>query len=289
MTNGHAGPSRPTASAAAHKKRPIELLSAENEGTDEFEVNGNGLDLDDGEGVSDLDEDEDDDEEGDGADEGEAFPELDSGSENGEGVEDGTESEYEDLDDEDSGSESGYNSSDIERRYDSSPVTSPSSSSQNLTTDDKLSRMIGKSSVKPDETLGTDAKVSRAKEGTGRLVKSRLVEGGYKREYEDVEAGYGSESSTEEVSARWPTETISSRFAGDARFFELTCHARIPIRSVTSRWSGMTISRTLATTSTAANSSDQRRAMNWINSWQTLKIRTHGHPRRTSSSRSRSS
>jgi ribosome biogenesis protein ERB1 len=59
--------------------------------------------------------------------------------------------------------------------------------------------MIAKNSVKPDEAIGTDDKVSRAKEGVGSLVPSKLVEGGYKREYEDVEAGYGSESSTEDV------------------------------------------------------------------------------------------
>jgi hypothetical protein len=36
----------------------------------------------------------------------------------------------------------------------------------------------------------------------GKLRPSKLVKGGYRREYEDIEAGYGSESSTEDVSTR---------------------------------------------------------------------------------------
>lgn len=165
------------------------------------------------------DEDEDDQVDGEESDGDEAFPELDSGSE---GDEQDDEDEYadedeadsdsesesgsEDLNDEESGSESGYNSSDIERMYASSSTSlppSPGGSHKNLlSTDEKLSRMIAKHSVKPDERIGTDMDLSTAKKGVGKLRPSKLVKGGYRREYEDIEAGYGSESSTEDVSTR---------------------------------------------------------------------------------------
>jgi ribosome biogenesis protein ERB1 len=126
-----------------------------------------------------------------------------------------------DLDDEE-----GYNSSDIDA-LDSgddeeedgalTPATSLGSSSD-------LDRLIKKHTSKPSESeylgdqethyrgslvtggraltgdgrWGTD-KFSSAKEGSGRLRKSRFVEGSWVREYEEFEAGYGSESSTEEV------------------------------------------------------------------------------------------
>lgn len=63
--------------------------------------------------------------------------------------------------------------------------------------------MIAKNTIKPDDNVGTDGRISNAKQGHGKLVRSKLVDGGYKREYEDVEAGYGSESSTEDVSQRF--------------------------------------------------------------------------------------
>ena len=127
-----------------------------------------------------------------------------------------------DLDDEE-----GYNSSDIDA-LDSgddeeddgalTPATSLGSSSD-------LDKLIKKHTSKPSESeylgdqethyrgslvtggraltgdgrWGTD-KFSSAKEGSGRLRKSRFVEGSWVREYEEFEAGYGSESSTEEVS-----------------------------------------------------------------------------------------
>lgn len=43
-----------------------------------------------------------------------------------------------------------------------------------------------------------NGKLSSAKEGVGRMVKSKLVPGGWMREYDEIEAGYGSESSTED-------------------------------------------------------------------------------------------
>lgn len=168
------------------------------------------------------DEDEDEQVEREESDGEEAFPELDSGSEGDdqddeeedeedeedeeEGADSESESGSEDLNDEESGSESGYNSSDIERMYASSSTSlppSPRGSHKNLlSTDEKLSRMIAKHSVKPDERIGTDVDLSTAKKGVGKLRPSKLVKGGYRREYEDIEAGYGSESSTEDVSAR---------------------------------------------------------------------------------------
>ena len=105
-------------------------------------------------------------------------------------------SDNEATDDEDSGSESGYNSSDIDQS-ESSSSTSPSEFPHS--TDEKLSRLISKNSIKPDESLGAVGKISTAKEG-GKLVRSQLVDGGFRRGYEDIEAGYGSESSTEDVS-----------------------------------------------------------------------------------------
>lgn len=199
--NGHAGPSRLSTSLTKTKKRDAEVVSDEEE-DGELEINGDGLDIpNDEEPDANFSEGGSEDEEG--------FPELDSGSdedEDGERIpgDEESDSDSDGIDDEDSGSESGYNSSDIEQRYGSSPSTSmppsPSYSSHIIKTDEKLSRMISKSTVKPDESVGTDARISDAKEGHGRLVRSRLVDGGYKREYEDVEAGYGSESSTEDVS-----------------------------------------------------------------------------------------
>ncbi|WVQ98934.1 ribosome biogenesis protein ERB1 [Kwoniella sp. CBS 9459] len=197
-----AGPSRIPPSNKA-KKRAVEEISVEDD-EDAFGAAGSGIDMSD---------DDDEAEAGDEDDEGDEdeFPEFDSELEDGdeelvaagEEASDGddeSDSAYgeEEDNEEESGSESGYNSSDIEAMYDSSPATSPSSSHKELSTDEKLSKMIAKHSVKPDETLGSDAKISGAKEGVGRLVPSKLVEGGYKREYDDYEAGYGSESSTED-------------------------------------------------------------------------------------------
>ncbi|KAK8869603.1 ribosome biogenesis protein ERB1 [Kwoniella newhampshirensis] len=196
--NGHAGPSR--AAPSKTRKRAVDEVSVEDD-EDGFGAGGSGIDMSDDEEMESVDDAEDDEED---------FPEFDSELEDGEeeGVPEADDEEEEDSDDEEvdeddeeSGSESGYNSSDIDALYESSNTsapTSPSSSHKNLTTDEKLSKMIAKNSTKPDEAVGTDAKISKAKEGEGRMVKSKLVEGGYKREYEDYEAGYGSESSTED-------------------------------------------------------------------------------------------
>lgn len=213
-----AGPSRVAVPSYSTKKRPAQQVEDEDDEDDEdFVPNGAQLELgeEDDEGDSqDGEADEDDDEE--------AFPELDSGSEADADDEEGavsridgdeTEDDEEELlDDEETGSESGYNSSDIDAMGDddeeddasSSTSLSPSASSSkaDMTTDEKLSKMIAKNSIKPNDEIGTDARISSAKQGHGKLVRSKLVEGGYKREYEDVEAGYGSESSTEDVSGR---------------------------------------------------------------------------------------
>lgn len=153
---------------------------------------------DEGEGDEDEELEDDDDE---------AFPELDSGSdgeaedEEEEDVEGDSDDEV--VDDEESGSESGYNSSDIERMYGSSPASSylasPQSDTRELDTDEKLTRMIAKNTVKPDDAIGSEGPLSRAKQGVGKLRPSKLVPGGYTREYEEYEAGYGSESSTEDA------------------------------------------------------------------------------------------
>ena len=196
--NGHAGPSRIPAQSKTNKKRQVEPESEDDEDVGEFDVDEEGIEISE-------DEDGDDEEEEEEGDDDE-FPELDSGSEDehveADGVNDDTDSEQEDLDDEDSGSESGYNTSDIEAMYSSSTSvsSSPKSSGKELSIDEKLSRLVAKNTIKPDESIGTDEKISRAKEGTGRLRPSKLVPGGYLREYEDIEAGYGSESSTEDVS-----------------------------------------------------------------------------------------
>lgn len=195
---GQAGPSRlPAQVAKPAKKRAVEEVEEEDDEDDEdFELTGEGLDLSENEELDDGavsgNEDEED------------FPELDSGSEDEEMVDadgdvDADTEEEEALDDEESGSESGYNSSDIDDMYSSAP-TSPSSVGKELSVDEKLSRLVAKNTIKPDESIGTDEKISRAKEGTGKLRPSKLVPGGYLREYDDIEAGYGSESSTEDVS-----------------------------------------------------------------------------------------
>lgn len=122
-----------------------------------------------------------------------------------------------DLDDEE-----GYNSSDIDALEGSSndggdndvltPATSPTSS---ISLDDLIARHTSKpneeeyqgprSVITGGRALLGDGrfatgKFSSAKEGLGRVRESKWVEGSYVREYEEFEAGYGSESSTEEVS-----------------------------------------------------------------------------------------
>jgi ribosome biogenesis protein ERB1 len=126
-----------------------------------------------------------------------------------------------DLDDEE-----GYNSSDIDAldsgdEQDEDGALTPATS---LGSSSDLDKLIKKHTSKPTESeylgdqethyrgslvtggraltgdgrWGTD-KFSSAKEGSGRLRKSKFVEGSWVREYEEFEAGYGSESSTEEV------------------------------------------------------------------------------------------
>jgi ribosome biogenesis protein ERB1 len=195
-SNGNgAGPSRVNGS---QKKRAVEEVEdEEDEEDDDFAPVGE-LELEaDDEDDEELEEEEDEDE----------FPELDSGSELADDDMEG-DSEDELLDDEETGSESGYNTSDIEDMENDSDAPSSSTSAppsrsssfKDLTTDEQLSKMIAKNTIKPDDEVGTDGRISNAKQGNGKLVRSKLVDGGYKREYEDVEAGYGSESSTEDVS-----------------------------------------------------------------------------------------
>lgn len=212
------GPS--SATVTKTRKRPV--LDGEDE-DDGAAANGE-IDLDALEGLSDDDAEEEDEhheeEDEDVEDEdGDEFPELDIGSDEEEAAEDeeadgesadeaaaaedgadaDTESEEdEELDDEDSMSESGYNSSDIEAMYDS--PASPGSSSTTLVGEERLSKLIAKHTVKPDDDIGAEGQISGAKLGEGRLRPSKLVKGGFTRAYEDVEAGYGSESSTEDVS-----------------------------------------------------------------------------------------
>lgn len=192
-------PEEPPTRASAGRKRAASPVVEEEE-EPEFQVGGE-LEL--------SDEGEDDDEELEVLED--EFPELDSGSdgdvEEEDDAEEDEESGDERLDDEEDGSESGYNSSDIERMYEegdeSSPATSVASDSEDdetkaLPADERLSRMIERNTVKPDDSVGAEGPLSYAKESTGRLVPSRLVPGGYRRKYRDIEAGYGSESSTED-------------------------------------------------------------------------------------------
>lgn len=249
--NGRAGPSRPAASSSTStKKRPVQKVEdEEDEDDDDFVPSGGQLDLIDDE----AEESEEEAEGEEGSVDEEAFPELDSGSEadldddEQDALDrlDDDESDDEDLlVDEETGSESGYNSSDIDAMdqddvddASSSTSLSPSASSSkaDLTTDEKLSKLIAKNSIKPSEEIGTDARISSAKQGHGRLRPSKLVEGGYKREYEDVEAGYGSESSTEDVS-------VHCRERCDF-VIGLMCDDRTPTRSAMSLLSGMTTFR----------------------------------------------
>lgn len=192
---------KPVAIAAPRTSRKRAAEASPEVEDDEFAALEGDLEVSDEGEDNEEDEDEDEDE----------FPELDSGSElgdfegdedEGDDGEDEEDSDDELIDDEDDGSESGYNSSDIERMYGSSPesdfLASPSSGNRELSTDERLSRLIARNTVKPDDSLGAEGKLSTAKESKGKLVPSKLVPGGYRREYDDIEAGYGSESSTED-------------------------------------------------------------------------------------------
>ncbi|KAE8540988.1 ribosome biogenesis protein ERB1 [Cryptococcus gattii VGV] len=180
--------------AEKSKKRAVEQV--EEASDEEFGDQGSGIDMSDDEEELDGDEEEED--------EDEAFPEFDSELEDNDEEEASDEEQDEqDMSDEgeiveeDSGSESGYNTSDIERMYASDDDLS-SEENKYLPVDERLSRLIAKNTVKPDDSIGTDDKISRAKEGVGRLVPSKHVKGSFVREYDDYEAGYGSESSTED-------------------------------------------------------------------------------------------
>jgi hypothetical protein len=167
--------------------------------------------------------------------------------------------------------EEGYNSSDIDALDNSddgdnndddvlTPATSPTSS---ISLDD----LIARHTSKPNEEeyqgarsvitggralLGdgrfSTGKFSSAKEGLGRVRESKWVEGSYVREYEEFEAGYGSESSTEEVSrdkglVPYPGEAVIELQADQLILVHLLSGCRrIPTRSETSLSSGMTIS-----------------------------------------------
>lgn len=191
---------KPTAS----RKRAAPESSPVDEDEPEFAVGGD-LELSEDEEVEEDAEEDDDEEEFPEFDDEDGIPALDSGSEDEAGDEEddaADDTSDEEIDDEDDGSESGYNSSDIEAMYGSSPdssiLASPSSGKRELGTDEALSRLIRKNTVKPDESLGAEGKLSTAKESKGKLRPSRLVPGGYTREYDEIEAGYGSESSTED-------------------------------------------------------------------------------------------
>lgn len=181
--------------AGKSKKRAVEQVSEESD--EEFGDQGSGIDMSDDEEEVDGDDEEDEDE---------AFPEFDSELEDND-QEEASDEEQDEQDtsdeseivEEDSDSESGYNTSDIERMYASDDDLS-SEENKYLPVDEKLSRLIAKNTVKPDDSIGTDDKISRAKEGVGRLVPSKHVKGSFVREYDEYEAGYGSESSTEDVS-----------------------------------------------------------------------------------------
>lgn len=182
--------------AEKSKKRAVEQV--EEASDEEFGDQGSGIDMSDDEEELDGDDEEED--------EDEAFPEFDSELEDNdeeeasdEGQDEQDTSDEGEILEEDSGSESGYNTSDIERMYASDDDLS-SEENKDLPVDEKLSRLIAKNTVKPDDSIGTDDKISRAKEGVGRLVPSKHVKGSFVREYDDYEAGYGSESSTEDVS-----------------------------------------------------------------------------------------
>jgi hypothetical protein len=249
----------------SQKKRAVEEV--EDEEDNDFAPVGE-LDLEaDDEDDEELEEDEDEDE----------FPELDSGSELADDAMEG-DSEDELLDDEETGSESGYNTSDIEDMENDSDAPSSSTSAppsrsssfKDLTSDEQLSKLIAKNTIKPDDEVGTDGRISNAKQGNGKLVRSKLVDGGFKREYDDVEAGYGSESSTEDVSQR-----LLHKQRG------LTC--RIPIQSETFLWNGTMTCPISDTMSTDVKSSDPPKVMNSINSSPTSKTQQHGLPSKINS------
>lgn len=134
-----------------------------------------------------------------------------AGSGEDEDEKDSDDADFEDGDDDDEDDE-GYNSSDIDDMTDNTSVSSTSRTDKPAAGSPTLDELIAQNTVKPDEAADTvgeyargdgiagGARFSQAKLGKGTMVPSKLVRGGWKREYEDIEAGYGSESSTEDVS-----------------------------------------------------------------------------------------
>lgn len=208
----------PTASSASRKRKtvevappapapqPVEALTGELVLESDEEL------LEDGMARDDEDEDGE-----------EPFPELDLGSSDeedelegdGNAAEDDDVADDEDADDDDddaalSDSDSeGYNSSDIDGLSDNS--TQPTSySSRRSRSKSPLSNFIAANTTKPDER---DPSILLRPEDplAGKMVVSELT-GRPKRVYPDIEAGYGSESSTEDVS---PVAKLGSR-TGDS-------------------------------------------------------------------------
>jgi ribosome biogenesis protein ERB1 len=280
--NGPSTAKTTSATAGPSRKRPAsrEAPSSDEE-DDELELNGAQLvaedeedddveddeeyEIDTGSSNGDLGDFQDDQDEEEG--EGE---ELDSLRKRRDGDDEFTDSsddaDYEnDEADDGQDDEEGYNSSDIDAL--SSPSTSVSSRSRSSNFkagSPTLDELIARHTVKPSESASalsgyvrSGANVdgttySAAKSGKGKLVPSKLVKGGWKREYEDIEAGYGSESSTEDVSGLTtllPGRTDKSMLSGG----KCWC-GRTQTRSATFPWNGTMISLTLDTRSTGKRS-----------------------------------
>lgn len=159
---------------------------------------------------SDEEDEEENADEGDDQEEGGAFPELDLGSSDDD---DDDFADQEDVDDDDEG----YNSSDIEAMeneddddVDDDKLTSPrstppsslapSSFSRRSRSLSPVSHFIAENTVKPDEA-DPSIVVRPEDPRAGKMVISELT-GRPKRVYPDIEAGYGSESSTEDAPNR---------------------------------------------------------------------------------------
>lgn len=104
--------------------------------------------------------------------------------------------------DEDSGSQSGYNSSDIDDDDGASPFGSPSTAATSLAgrsmrSASPVSRFLAEHTVKPDER--DHALPEKPVDALAGVMTVSDLTGRPKRVYRDIEAGYGSESSTEDV------------------------------------------------------------------------------------------
>lgn len=268
----------PASASNSRKRKETEPVASTSKAPQPLDLVQGTLDL-----GSDADLDEDDDLADDASvgEEGDPFPELDVGSSDEEDDERDA-GELADVEEDavdggaDSSDDEGYNSSDIEALENDEGFTPPSSyagssSRRSSRSKSPVSSFIAAHTSKPDER---DPSIILRPEDPlqGKMVVSALT-GRPKRVYPDIEAGYGSESSTEDVSGLFDTLCIAC-----SRLIQLLCRRRTVW--VTSPITGTTTSRTSATTWTARKSCDQLRETSSTDSSRPSRIPTAGQSAR---------